>query len=199
VAVRAGKLMLDEIAALVERRASFAFETTLSGLAYSRHIPRWRAAGYRVELHFLSLATAEQAMDRVARRVRQGGHHIPEDVVRRRFASGMRCFEEIYKPLVDNWVLYDNTDNKAVIVDSGTHFGEPMTKERIATYGGLPPDAPEWLQGALRAMHRAAERARDDARRWGTELVYVDADRKVVLVHPDDAEAFWAKGQTAPR
>jgi predicted ABC-type ATPase len=183
VAVRAGRMMLDEIAALVARRASFALETTLSGLGYARHIPGWRSAGYRVELHFLSLPTAENAIDRVAERVRQGGHDIPQDVIRRRFASGRPAFDETYKPLVDSWMLYDNAHGKAVLVDSGRNFEAPMTKEPTETYDGLPADADETMRAAMRAMVRAAQRAREDAKRWGTDLVFFK-DGRVVHVSP---------------
>lgn len=82
-AIQAGKLMLREIDRRVAARESFAFETTLSGLNYARHIPRWRKAGYHVKLIFLGLPTAEIAIARVRARVIQGGHDIPEAVIRR--------------------------------------------------------------------------------------------------------------------
>ena len=109
VALRAGRLMVEEIRRRVRAGRSFAFETTLSGVRYARLIPRWRALGYRVKLIFLSLASPELAVARVAARVRQGGHDVPEEVIRRRFDSRLRNFEHVYKPLVDSWVLYDNS------------------------------------------------------------------------------------------
>ena len=93
--------MLEEIADCVRRGESFAFETTLAGLSYRSHIKTWRASGYHVSLFFLSLPDAEVAIARVAERVRQGGHDIPEDVIRRRFAAGLYNFENAYKPLVN--------------------------------------------------------------------------------------------------
>ena len=108
-ALRAAKLMLAEIARRVRKGESFAFETTLSGHNYARLIPRWRAAGYHVKLIFLSLVSPDLAVARVATRVAQGGHSVPEDVVRRRFESGLRNFHELYKPLVNSWMLYDNS------------------------------------------------------------------------------------------
>ena len=109
-AVRAGRLMLREIAARVIARESFAFETTLSGLGYARQIPRWIAVGYHVKLIFLALSSPEIAVARVALRVSQGGHDIPEAVIRRRFASGLKNFEAVYQPLVSSWLRFDNTD-----------------------------------------------------------------------------------------
>jgi len=95
-ALQAGKLMLTQIARKVSRRESFAFETTLSGLNYARHIPRWRQAGYHVKLMFLSLPSVDLAITRVKSRADQGGHNVPADVVRRRFDTGLRNFWSIY-------------------------------------------------------------------------------------------------------
>jgi predicted ABC-type ATPase len=109
VALRAGRLMLEEIRRRVRKGASFAFETTLAGRNYARWIPQWRAAGYHVKLVFLSLPTADLAAARVAARVAQGGHDVPEAIVRRRFDAGLRNFRVLYQGLVDSWVLYDNS------------------------------------------------------------------------------------------
>jgi len=117
-ALRAGRLMLQEIKRRVEAGESFAFETTLAGLNYARLIPRWRAAEYHVKLIFLSLPTADVAIARVAARVAQGGHNIPEEVIRRRFDAGMRNFEHLYQKLVDTWALYDNSESMPRLIVS---------------------------------------------------------------------------------
>lgn len=116
-ALKAGRLMLKEIADCVQRGESFAFETTLAGLGYVAHIKQWRAEGYHVSLFFLSLPDTETAIARVAERVRQGGHDIPEAVIRRRFAAGLRNFEEIYKAEVDTWALLDNAGETPVLIE----------------------------------------------------------------------------------
>jgi predicted ABC-type ATPase len=118
-AIRAGRVMLEEIALSVGRTESFAFETTLSGLTYLRHIRQWRAKGYLVNLFFLSLPNAEIAIERVASRVRQGGHHVPEAVLRRRFKSGLEQFHRYYKLAVDDWSLYDNSGAEPALLDWG--------------------------------------------------------------------------------
>jgi predicted ABC-type ATPase len=118
-AIKAGRLMLQEIAACVRHGESFAFETTLSGLNYLAHIVRWRKQGYHVSLFFLALPDAEVAIARVAERVRQGGHHIPEDVIRRRFAAGLKNFHHAYKPAVDAWAKYDNVGDAPVLIEWG--------------------------------------------------------------------------------
>lgn len=114
-AVRAGKLMLAEIAACVREGASFAVETTLSARLYARLIPEWKSVGYRVQMVFLSLPSAEMAVARVQTRVRAGGHAVPEATVRRRFATGQDLFEKLYKPLADEWFLYDNAGSIPVL------------------------------------------------------------------------------------
>ena len=81
--------MLKEIAECVRNRESFAFETTLSGRGYLSQIMQWRTQGYHVSLFFLRLPDAETAIARVAERVRQGGHNIPETVIRLRFTAGL--------------------------------------------------------------------------------------------------------------
>jgi predicted ABC-type ATPase len=116
-AIQAGRLMLQAIAQHVSKRESFAFETTLSGLGYARQIPLWRGLGFRVELYFLSLPSADMAVQRVAERVRQGGHNIPEATIRRRFASGARLLSQVYMPLVDQWAVYDNSGGEPVLLD----------------------------------------------------------------------------------
>ena len=115
-AFKAGRIMLETIAEHVKRGESFAFETTLSGLTYTQMIPAWRAAGYVVKLIFLSLPDVEIAVERVAARVTQGGHNIPEDVIRRRFTHGLKNFDQ-YKTLVNSWQLYDNSDIPAVLLE----------------------------------------------------------------------------------
>ncbi|MDP4030405.1 MAG: AAA family ATPase [Gallionella sp.] len=117
-AFKAGRIMLETIAEYVRHGESFSFETTLSGLTYAQMIPVWRSSGYAVKLVFLSLPDVEIAIERVATRVTQGGHNVPEEVIRRRFAHGIANFER-YKLLVDSWQLYDNSDTPAVLIEEG--------------------------------------------------------------------------------
>ncbi|MCI5142844.1 MAG: Zeta toxin family protein, partial [Candidatus Electrothrix sp. ATG1] len=107
------------ITACVRGGESFAFETTLSGLGYLKHIKQWRVQGFHVTLYFLTLPTAETAIARVAERVRQGGHDIPEPVIRRRFAAGLRNFNQSYKAEVDAWAEYDNAGAEPVLLEWG--------------------------------------------------------------------------------
>jgi predicted ABC-type ATPase len=117
--LRAGRLVLQEIRRKVRAGESFAFETTLSGRHYARLIPLWRNAGYHVKLIFLSLPAADLAISRVSARVVQGGHNVPEDVVRRRFHAGLRNFQEIYRKLVNSWIMYDNSGPEPSFIEAG--------------------------------------------------------------------------------
>jgi predicted ABC-type ATPase len=118
-AVRAGRLMVRAIEERVACGEDFAFETTLAGRRYARSIPRWRAAGYRIGIVFLGLPSPEFAIARVAMRVRQGGHAVPDDVIRRRFAAGRENFERVFKALADDWRLYDNSGARPLLIDQG--------------------------------------------------------------------------------
>jgi predicted ABC-type ATPase len=116
-ALKAGRLMLNEVEGCVNRRESFAIETTLSGMGYVARIRQWRAMGYEVSLYFLSLPSPEMSILRVAARVRQGRHSIPESVIRRRYAAGLTNFETIYKFEVDRWAKFDNLGDRPVLIE----------------------------------------------------------------------------------
>ena len=100
---------------------SFAFETTLSGLMYARLIPSWQALGYSVRLIYLRLPSPAFAVARVVARIAQGGHSIPEAVIRRRFEAGWRHFNSTYKLLVNAWSLYDNSQQHPVLIEEGVN------------------------------------------------------------------------------
>lgn len=116
---RAGRLMLEEIHKYTRKNENFAFETTLSGRSYAGYIPRWQSDDYLVKLFFLRLESPELAIARVRQRVREGGHNIPEQIIRRRFHSGLNNFENLYKSLVDEWALYDNSSSEPVLLEEG--------------------------------------------------------------------------------
>ena len=105
--VRAGRLLLTRIRELTEAREDFGFETTLAGRSYVRLLTDMKQHGYRLVLFFLWLPSSDLAVARVANRVRQGGHNVPEPTIRQRFRSGIRNLFALYCPLVDSWWLYD--------------------------------------------------------------------------------------------
>ena len=108
-AIQAGRIMIEQIQHLAESRRDFGFETTLSGKSYANLLHRLKVKGYRIHLFFLWLPNADLAIERIADRVRKGGHTIPEGVVRRRFHKGLNNFIKIYRPLLDSWFIIDNS------------------------------------------------------------------------------------------
>lgn len=108
-ALGAGRLFLAEIDRLARRRASFAFETTLSGRGYLARLRLWKTWGYRIEMVYLQIASPALALRRIADRVRQGGHDVPRADVLRRFARSWRNFATEYRPLADAWAVFDNS------------------------------------------------------------------------------------------
>ena len=121
VAVRAGRLMVREINEHTQKGNNFSFETTLAGRGYLKKIEKWRVGGYIVKLIFLSLATAEEAMNRVKLRVVQGGHDIPNEVIRRRFYNRLNNFENLYRNRVDYWQHFNNSEKSPILIAEGSH------------------------------------------------------------------------------
>jgi len=117
-AIEAGRLMIRQIENSVEKGESFAFETTLSGKGYVKKIQKWKEQGYRIILYYLKLPSVDLAIERVRIRVSNGGHDIPESYIRRRFNRSLKNFEELYKPLVDEWVVFDNSHETPVMIEN---------------------------------------------------------------------------------
>jgi len=119
--ILAAREMLRRMDVLVERRTSFMFETTLASLTYVRKIQRWRGIGFRVGLIYLRLPNVEVSIERVRKRVAAGGHGIPEAVIRTRFDKSLRYLEELYKPAVDEWAVWDSLEGEFRLVQSWDH------------------------------------------------------------------------------
>lgn len=109
LALQAGRLMLERIDRLAEAGTDFGFETTLAGKSWLPLLHKLRGMGYRLHLFFLWIPQPELALGRIRERVLSGGHSVPEDVVRRRFSRGLRNFFQIYAPVVDAWLVFDNS------------------------------------------------------------------------------------------
>lgn len=119
VAIEAGRLMLQRIDVLLEGEESFSIETTLSTRSYAKLVERAHAKGFRVQLLFFWLPTPFIAQERVKQRVLEGGHNIPVDVIKRRYVSGISNFFNIYKDVVDSWILVENYSVPRIVVASG--------------------------------------------------------------------------------
>jgi len=109
VAIPAGRIMLERLNELASARADFAFETTLAARSFAPWLSELQALGYQSHLVFLWLPTPEMAISRVAGRVRRGGHHVANEVVRRRYHGGLQNFFQLYRPIVHAWRMFDNS------------------------------------------------------------------------------------------
>jgi len=114
--VRAGRLLLERIAELSQAGEDFGFETTLSGRTHAKLLSDLKSSGYQIDLFYLWLPSPNMAVDRVAKRALEGGHDVPEDVVRRRYASGLQNFFRLYSPRVDSWWFYDSSCIPPIVI-----------------------------------------------------------------------------------
>lgn len=119
VAIEAGRIMLNRIKELLSRNKSFSIETTLATRSYCRLIEKAHQQGYKVTLLFFWLKSPEQAIERVAERVSKGGHNIPQDIIVRRYYEGINNLFKLYMPIVDTWILVNNSETPRTIVATG--------------------------------------------------------------------------------
>jgi predicted ABC-type ATPase len=131
VAFEAGRIMLRRIAALLDDKRSFAFETTLASKSFTRLIMRAKSSGYKISLVYVALPSAQLAKRRVARRIRDGGHSIPQDVIERRFSRSLDNLMHRYRSLVDEWFVYDNSQLKTpALIAHGSDASEQIIEEQ---------------------------------------------------------------------
>jgi predicted ABC-type ATPase len=116
VAFQAGRIMLQRIDELLPQKVDFAIETTLATRSYVQLVRRAQALGYKVHLIFFFLENEEQAIQRVAQRVSNGGHNIPEEDIRRRFKRGIYNLIHLYMPICDSVLVYNNVKTPAQLV-----------------------------------------------------------------------------------
>lgn len=121
-AVRAGRIMLEHLRSLAERRISFAFETTLAARTYARWLRELRETGYSVHMLYYWLESPDLAIQRVADRVRSGGHFVPAATIRRRYSRSVRNFLELYRPVVSTWQVYDNSKKDPRLIAFNNSF-----------------------------------------------------------------------------
>lgn len=119
-AIQAGKIMLLRINELLDKRKTFAFETTLSTKSYINFIRKAKKSGYEVILIFLWLNSHDLAIKRVETRVKEGGHDIPLNIIVRRYDSGLKNLFQLYIPVVDKWMFVDNSGIKFRFIAQGT-------------------------------------------------------------------------------
>ena len=134
VAIKAGKLVLQQIEEYAGQGVDFAFETTLSGKSYANLFSELKAKGYALHLFFLWIPNPELAIARIKDRVEEGGHSVPDQDVRRRFVRSLNNFFQLYEPMVDSWILFDNSKEKPVsVAESKSGQRQIIDKKLFAT------------------------------------------------------------------
>ena len=131
VAIEAGRLMLSRIKELLFRNESFSIETTLATRSYFRLIEKAHQQGYEVTLIYFWLKSPEQAIERVAERVSKGGHNIPQDIIVRRYYEGINNLFSIYMPIVDTWILVNNSETPRSVIATGGKDQETAVKNSV--------------------------------------------------------------------
>lgn len=128
--IQAGRLMLERIKSLLQKGENFAFETTLSTRSYVNYISEAQSKGYTVTLLFFWLNSEELAIKRVEVRVKEGGHHIPINVIKRRYENGLNNFFKLYKPILDDWMFIDNSGDSYQIIAQGKGENEQVINNK---------------------------------------------------------------------
>ena len=124
--IQSGRLMLERIKYLFKKGETFAFETTLSTKSYVKYVEQAKRDGFSVTLLFFWLNSENLAVKRVKVRVEEGGHHIPENVIRRRYKNGLFNFFKLYKPIVQDWMFINNSGDVYEIVAQGTQLEDEI-------------------------------------------------------------------------
>ncbi len=117
--VKAGRMFFDKISELIKDEISFIVESTLSGKSLLNIIKQAKANNYNISIIYVYLDSAETCISRIKARVQKGGHHIPDDVVRRRYYRSLHNFWYKYKDLADKWMMYYNAGTSIEDVAAG--------------------------------------------------------------------------------
>jgi predicted ABC-type ATPase len=124
--VEAGRIMLQKINECVDKKESFAFETTFSGKLYEKKIKSWKSKGYEIIIYYLKLPSVDIAIERVKLRVAEGGHNVPEEDIRRRFERSWINFQNIYKSIVDSWTVFDASEKIPIVIEESGGSNEKV-------------------------------------------------------------------------
>lgn len=130
-AIKAGKIVLQQISEYANRGVDFSFETTLSGKSYVNLLTGFKSKGYALHLFFLWIPSPELAIARIKDRVQEGGHNVPAEDVRRRFTRGISNFFTLYEPLLDFWMLFDNSKAKPILIAKRRNGHREVVNEEV--------------------------------------------------------------------
>jgi predicted ABC-type ATPase len=197
-AFRAGREMLERINLLTEQRADFSLETTLSGKSYVAFLRKLKTHGYEIHLYFLWLPDVQISINRVADRVRKGGHNVPEPIIRRRYTAGINNMFTIYRRLMDSWSLFDNSLELPYLIarekDSKLMMFDSELFNKCSTMATKPIDVtlqesfemPDWMP-ALIALRLAKAQVVEEHHKTGHPLI-IWRDGKVYRQPPAEAK-----------
>ena len=130
-AIKAGRLVVEQIRELAAKNADFGFETTLSGKTYLKHFQSFRKNNYRLHLFFLWIPSSQLAIARIKGRVAEGGHNVPSEDIKRRFDRSILNFFKIYQPLLDSWMLFNNAQMKPKLIAKKTNAHIDIIDEEL--------------------------------------------------------------------
>lgn len=171
---------------MIEARRSFGLESTLSGRTYARLQEEAKAAGFFIAVHLLVVPSPEVSIERVAQRVRKGGHHVPEVDIRRRFRRSVENFLQTYAPLADAWKVWDNEGDlmKQLATSERDSYDDLV---QLMTHMSLKEDELRKMspssERALRALQHAYEDAKAENARWGLPMIPQEWDPRIEPVY----------------
>lgn len=174
--IKAGRILLEEMEAMVGKGESFALESTLTGKAHRRRFEQAKERGYKLVIRALLLPSAEVSAARVKLRVSKGGHDIPEKDLRRRFEKFWENLLETYLPIADNWEIYESTRIPPILKYSSSEISVEALKEGRSSSSRVRESVPDFSEIDLHeateaAMKRAAEKVREEHRRLGLPIL----------------------------
>lgn len=195
VAFEAGRIMLERINQLMEEKEDFAFETTLATRSYVSLIKKARTKRYKIMLLYFWLASPDFAKQRVAKRVSWGGHHIPDEVVESRYHRGISNLQNLYVPIVDNWMVIDNMNPEPNIIARGAGKEDKMILNSepwniLLEQRNFMEDKPiyldEFSEKVLLGLRMAVKKLVETSAKLDEELVIMDKDGQVKSVPAKD-------------
>lgn len=204
VAFEAGRIMLARLRELAAQRTNFAFETTLASRSFVPWLRKLISTGDDCHIVVLWLPSADLAVQRVADRVRRGGHAVPETVVRRRYLAGLQNFFELYRPLAASWRVYDNSGRDPILVAAGERE-EVVTVEQSAAWARIRGHAPEmWREAPMQEERSRITRIMletrevDEAIRLAVRDAFLEHKReRLPVVIWRDGKAVWISAEEA--
>lgn len=172
-ALRAGRLLINEARELIAAQAGFALESTLSGRGHGRLLESAKDAGFRIVLHYVSIESAEHAIERVRLRVGLGGHHVPARDIERRFVRSRQLLHDQYLPLADEWTVWNNAFPPARVIAHHRNCSQERLRTMLESSEMMETaeyNQPDIVKKGLKASREATEEMLEYYRRMGVKV-----------------------------